>query len=74
MDELLADTPADARDLVKALLAMDPTKRLTAKQAMSHKYVEKYVHMKPSILPNEIKYQFRLFFFIDFVIHHLNWN
>lgn len=41
MDELLADTPADARDLVKALLAMDPTKRLTAKQAMSHKYVEK---------------------------------
>lgn len=41
MDELLADTPADAKDLVKSLLQMDPTKRLTAKQALCHKYVEK---------------------------------
>lgn len=41
MDELLIDTPADAMDLIKALLVMDPTKRLTAKQAMCHKYVEK---------------------------------
>lgn len=41
LDELLSDTPADAKDLVKNLLAMDPTKRLTAKQALYHKYVEK---------------------------------
>lgn len=44
MDELLVDTPADAKDLVKSLLVMDPTKRLTAKQALCHKYVEKYVN------------------------------
>lgn len=43
MDELLADTPTDAKDLVRALLVMDPTKRLTAKQALCHKYVEKYI-------------------------------
>lgn len=41
LDELLAETPADAKDLVKVLLAMDPSKRLTAKQALCHKYVEK---------------------------------
>lgn len=41
LDELLADTPADAKDLVNVLLAMDPTKRLTAKQALCHKYIEK---------------------------------
>lgn len=41
MEELLADTPADAKDLVRSLLVMDPTKRLTAKQALCHKYVEK---------------------------------
>lgn len=41
MEELLADTPADAKDLVRALLVMDPTKRLTARQALCHKYVEK---------------------------------
>lgn len=41
MDELLADTPADAKDLVKSLLVMDPMKRLTAKQALCHRYIEK---------------------------------
>lgn len=41
LDELLVDTPADAKDLVVALLSMDPSKRLTAKQALCHKYVEK---------------------------------
>lgn len=50
MDELLADTPTDAKDLIKALLVMDPTKRLTAKQAMCHKYVEKYKKKKSSRL------------------------
>lgn len=39
MDELLADTPTDAKDLIGALLVMDHRKRLTAKQAMCHKYV-----------------------------------
>lgn len=41
MDELLADAPTDAKDLIRALLVMDPTKRLTAKQALCHKYVER---------------------------------
>lgn len=41
MDELLVDTPADAKELVKALLVLNPTRRLNAKQAMGHKYVEK---------------------------------
>lgn len=41
MDELLADSPTDAKHLIKSLLVLDPTKRLTAKQAMCHRYVEK---------------------------------
>lgn len=41
MDELLVDTPADAKELVQALLVLNPTRRLNAKQALGHKYVEK---------------------------------
>lgn len=41
MDELLADAPTDAKDLIRALLVMDPSKRLTAKQAICHQYVER---------------------------------
>lgn len=41
MDELLADAPNDAKDLIRALLVMDSSKRLTAKQALCHKYVER---------------------------------
>lgn len=41
MDELLADAPTDAKELIRALLVMDPSKRLTAKQALYHKYVER---------------------------------
>lgn len=41
MEELLADAPSDANDLIRALLVMDSSKRLTAKQALGHKYVER---------------------------------
>lgn len=41
MDELLTDAPTDAKELIRALLVMDPSKRLTAKQALCHKYVER---------------------------------
>lgn len=41
MDELLADAPSDAKDLIRALLVMDSSKRLTAKQALCHQYVER---------------------------------
>lgn len=41
MEELLVDAPTDAKELIRALLAMDPSKRLTAKQALYHKYVER---------------------------------
>ncbi|XP_055296591.1 mitogen-activated protein kinase 15-like [Sitodiplosis mosellana] len=49
MEELLADTPGDAKDLVRSLLVMDPTKRLTAKQALCHKYVEKFRNSTPEL-------------------------
>lgn len=41
MDELLLESPIDAKHLIKSLLVLDPTKRLTAKQALYHKYVER---------------------------------
>ena len=41
LDELLIDAPDDAKMLVKCLLVLDPNHRLTAKQALGHKYVEK---------------------------------
>lgn len=43
MDEMLADSPNDAKQLINALLVLDSSKRLTAKQALGHKYVEKYI-------------------------------
>lgn len=43
MDELLADSSNDAKQLIKALLVLDSSKRLTAKEALCHKYVERYV-------------------------------
>lgn len=45
LDDLLAGSPDDAKNLVKSLLVLDPAGRLTAKQAMSHKYVEKFRNM-----------------------------
>lgn len=43
LDELLAGSPDDAKQLVKSLLILDPAKRFTAKQALDHKYIEKYL-------------------------------
>ncbi|XP_055846149.1 extracellular signal-regulated kinase 7 isoform X2 [Episyrphus balteatus] len=42
LDELLIDGTSDANDLVKRLLVLDPMARLTAVEALSHKYVEKF--------------------------------
>lgn len=44
LDDLLKDSPSDAKNLIKSLIVLNPNKRLTAKQALYHKYVEKYVH------------------------------
>lgn len=44
LDELLLNLPNDAKSLIKHLLMLDPVKRLTAKQALNHKYVEKFVN------------------------------
>lgn len=41
LDDLLLGSTDDARQLVKSLLVLDPMKRLNAKQALSHKYIEK---------------------------------
>lgn len=41
LDELLTDSPSDAKLLIRALLVFDPSKRLTAKEALGHRYVEK---------------------------------
>lgn len=43
LEELLVDAPSDAKQLIRALLVFDPRKRLTAKEALSHGYVEKWV-------------------------------
>lgn len=40
LDEMLAGAPEDAKELVNALLRLDPMKRLTAKQALCHRYIE----------------------------------
>lgn len=41
LDEMLVDSTSDARHLITTLLQLNPTKRLTASQAMDHRYVEK---------------------------------
>lgn len=41
LDELLSGAPEDSKHLVKSLLLLDPARRLTAKQALNHRYVEK---------------------------------
>jgi mitogen-activated protein kinase 15 len=41
IDEILKDAPADAVDLVKKLLVLNPLKRLTAAEALQHQYVAK---------------------------------
>jgi len=43
LDEMVIDVPADALDLLHALLQFNPTKRLTAEQALKHLYVKRYV-------------------------------
>lgn len=45
IDDLLFGSPEDAKQLVKSLLVLHPVKRLTAKQALSHKYVDKYAFL-----------------------------
>ena len=35
--------PADALDLLHALLQFNPDKRLTAEQALKHPYVKRYI-------------------------------
>lgn len=44
LDELLLEGPNDAIDLVKQLLVLDPMARLTAIEALNHKYVERFQH------------------------------
>jgi len=41
VEEILRDAPPDAVDLVKKLLVLNPLKRLTAAEALQHKYVAK---------------------------------
>lgn len=48
LDDLLKDSPSDAKNLIKSLIVLNPNKRLTAKQALYHKYVEKYAFMRPA--------------------------
>lgn len=43
LDELLSGAPDEAKSLVKSLLLFDPAARLTAKEAMCHNYIEKYM-------------------------------
>lgn len=45
LDELLTDAPSDAKHLIKSLLVLDPTRRLTAKEALDHRYIEKFVNL-----------------------------
>lgn len=42
MEDLLYGSPDDAKHLVKSLLVLDPTKRLTATEALNHVYIEKF--------------------------------
>lgn len=71
MEELLVDTPTDAKDLVKSLLVMDPKKRLTAKEALCHKYVEKYEY---KIYSSYKMTKFVVSISLDFAILRPNWS
>lgn len=42
MEDLLYGSPDDAKHLVQCLLVLDPVKRLTAADALSHVYIEKF--------------------------------
>lgn len=42
MEDLLYGSPDDAKHLVKSLLVLDPVKRLTASDALSHTYIGKF--------------------------------
>ncbi|XP_059482259.1 mitogen-activated protein kinase 15 isoform X2 [Neocloeon triangulifer] len=42
VEEILKEAPADAVDLVKKLLVLNPLKRLTAAEALKHDYVAKF--------------------------------
>ncbi|XP_037028876.1 extracellular signal-regulated kinase 7 [Bradysia coprophila] len=53
LDDLLIGSPDDARQLVKSLLVLDPIKRLSAKQALHHKYVEKFRYKLPELELNQ---------------------
>ncbi|KAJ6637737.1 Extracellular signal-regulated kinase 7 [Pseudolycoriella hygida] len=53
LDELLLGSPEDAKHLVKSLLVLDPVKRLSAKQALHHKYVEKFRYKLPELELNQ---------------------
>lgn len=53
LDDLLKDSPSDAKNLIKSLIVLNPTKRLTAKQALYHKYVEKYGFACPGLCLDE---------------------
>lgn len=72
MDELLTDSPSEAKHLIKSLLVLVPSKRLTAKQALCHKYVEKYLEFssfsKRKLINNNSIFEF----LIDSVIRHPN--
>lgn len=43
LDQLVGDGPEDAVELTKKLLMLDPLRRLTAKEAIQHCYVERWV-------------------------------
>lgn len=43
LNDMIKTSSEDAMDLVTKLLVFDPTKRLTASQALAHPYVAKLV-------------------------------
>ncbi|XP_012158173.1 probable cyclin-dependent serine/threonine-protein kinase DDB_G0278487 isoform X1 [Ceratitis capitata] len=49
LNEMMADAPDDALNMVKSLLVLDPLARLTAKEALGHPYVEKFRNSIPEI-------------------------
>lgn len=41
LDQLIGEGPEDAVELTKKLLVLDPLRRLTAKEAIQHCYVDR---------------------------------
>lgn len=73
LDDLLKDSPSDAKNLIKSLILLNPTKRLTAKQALYHKYVEKYGIVRPAQTQSNSNKMFS-FSFADFAMPFPSWS